>query len=469
MSTAIVWLRQDLRTQDNPALFEASIAHDAVIPVYILEESNENIWPIGSAQRWWLHHSLTSLQSELSKLGSPLILRKGNCLKELQKLIKESDADTVYWNRCYEPHAILRDKKIKTEIKNINIEVESFNGSLFNEPWNIMNKQGDYFKVYTPYWKHCLKTQPIRNILSTQKKLKCFSHSKSDDLKKWNLLPQNPNWTKDFNQYHQPGTAGAHKRLEHFLMEHISQYPNNRDFPHLDVTSHLSPHLHFGEISPTQIWHAVQTAATEEKINDAAIERFYSQLGWREFSYYLLYHFPEFPSDNFRSQFNKFKWNNNKNDLKKWQQGLTGFPIVDAGMRELWHSGIMHNRVRMIAASFLIKDLLIDWRKGEEWFWDTLVDADLANNSAGWQWVAGSGADAAPYFRIFNPITQGQKFDPQGLYIKKWIPELRDLPVEYIHEPWLSPQKINYPAPMVNHKLAREEALKQYRSIKSST
>jgi len=237
MSTAIVWLRQDLRTQDNPALFEASIAHDTVIPVYILEESNENAWSIGGAQRWWLHHSLTSLQFELSKLGSLLILRKGNCLEELQKLIKESNADAVYWNHCYEPHSILRDKEIKAAIKKLNIEVESFNGSLLNEPCNIMNKQGGYFKVYTPYWKHCLKALLIRNIISTPKKLNGSPHLKSDDLKKWNLLPTKPNWAKGFNQYCQPGTAGAHKCLEHFLIENISQYSDNRDFPHLDVTS----------------------------------------------------------------------------------------------------------------------------------------------------------------------------------------------------------------------------------------
>lgn len=457
MGTAIVWFRQDLRLMDNPALQFAIQSHDQVIPLYIFDNNSKNPWPIGGAQRWWLHHSLEKLHVSLNKTNSFLVLRKGECLKILTNLIKEINYQTIYWNRCYEPYAIARDKHIKTMLEAEGIVVKVSNGNLLNEPWEVMNQQNKPFKVYTPYWRQAQKKIEHPSILPVPKNLNSAASIPSERLSGWKLLPTTPNWAQGFSIWN-PGEKGAHQALQRFLDHHLLGYVENRDRPDRDITSHLSPHLHWGELSARQIYTEVQRVALQERLPFHSIEKFLAQLGWREFSYYLLYHFPHIAEKNFKSEFDSFDWNQDEKMLHCWQQGKTGYPIVDAGMRELWSTGTMHNRVRMIAASFLTKDLLIDWRKGAQWFWDTLVDADLANNSAGWQWVAGSGADAAPYFRIFNPILQGEKFDPEGVYIRRWLPELSKISNNEIHRPW----KI----PVIDHEKAREISLKSYQKIR---
>lgn len=471
MTTALVWFRQDLRLADNPALFHAATENDSIIPLYILDTTSA--WSPGKAQQWWLHHSLVALQDQCKKLGLTLILKKGNPRQILLDICREQTITAIYWNRCYEPAAIERDSAIKIELVSQGIKVQSYNASLLHEPWQISNKQGDYFKVFTPYWNKCNQL-PLNTTILPIPPLKQVSTLKSDDINAWNLLPSHPNWAQGFDAIWQPGELPAQQKLKQFTSELITDYADNRDFPEIDATSKLSPHLHFGEISPKQVWHRIKLAEVYDAIS---CEKFLRELGWREFSYYLLYHFPTLPSENFQPKFNTFAWADDQTSLSCWQKGLTGFSIVDAGMRELWHTGYMHNRVRMIAASFLTKHLLIDWRLGAEWFWDTLVDADLANNSMNWQWVAGCGVDAAPYFRIFNPILQGEKFDPNGVYIRRWVPELTALPKEYIHQPWEAPDIIqqkagviigsDYPKPIINHSFARKRALERYRGIQA--
>jgi deoxyribodipyrimidine photo-lyase len=469
MSSALVWFRQDLRLTDNPAFFEACTNHNIVVPVYILDDENS---VLGEAQAWWLHHSLKALSDSLStQLGLMLILRKGNPLDIILDLVKTVGVDAIYWNRCYEPKSIERDKKIKKAIQESGLGVFSFNGNLLNEPWTIHNKNGDFFKVFTPYWKACrqrLSTQPTQ--LLAHKPTSPINVA-SDDLHQWNLLPR-LNWAFQFSDYWSPGEVGARQKLDKFISHHLHNYKTNRDFPEKRATSYLSPHLHFGEISPWTILRAVEYAKLDPHCDLAGAEHFLSELGWREFSYYLLYHLPTLPYQNFKSEFDSFPWHNDDSLLKQWQKGMTGYPIVDAGMRELWATGYMHNRIRMIAASFLTKDLFIDWRLGADWFLDTLVDADLANNSASWQWVAGCGADAAPYFRIFNPVLQSQKFDPNADYIRRWVPELSSLTKDVIHAPWESTRassiysSIDYPKPIINHSESRAKALSYYRQLK---
>jgi len=459
MTKAIVWFRQDLRLRDNPAFFEACSNHDLVIPLYILDKNST----LGEAQSWWLHHSLKALNNSLKNRGLSLVLRQGNPLEILLELIKTLSIDSVYWNRCYEPLTIARDKKIKTTLLEQGIEVESFNGSLLNEPWTIKNKSGDFFKVFTPYWNACkqaLSSQPEKQLAHRPAGVE----TDSDDLLEWKLLPT-LNWASQFPDYWTPGEEGAQEKLNQFIDQHLNNYKNNRDFPAENATSHLSPHLHFGEISPWTILRAIEHLKLNPSYNLPSIERFLSELGWREFSVYLLYHFPKLPFENFKKEFDAFPWQNDKQLLLSWQKGLTGYPLIDAGMRELWTTGYMHNRVRMVVASFLTKGLLIDWRLGADWFLDTLVDADLANNSASWQWVAGCGADAAPYFRIFNPILQSLKFDPDGLYIRQWVPELAHVKGQQIHTPWEVPL-VNYPSPIINHNEARTRALDYYKQLK---
>ena len=467
MSNAIVWFRQDLRLDDNPA-FASACEHHGVIPLYILDEITTHI---GGAQRWWLHHSLVSLDEGLKKQGLTLCRRQGNALDVLKQLVDDYQIDTIYWNRCYEPAAIERDTLIKHFFHTCGVHVVSSNGSLLHEPWQITNASGHFFKVFTPYWRACLKQMIIPKPSIISHTFKALS-VKSESLDSWKLLPANPNWADAFGQYWQPGEDGAHTTLTHFIDMHLTGYNTSRDQPAKDTTSKLSPHLHFGEISPWQIWRAIEMAKLDATCDLKSIERFLAELGWREFSYHLLYHASSLPNTNFKADFDSFPWNNDVNFLQQWQKGQTGYPIVDAGMRELWHTGYMHNRVRMIVASFLTKDLLIDWRYGASWFLDTLVDADLASNSASWQWVAGCGADAAPYFRIFNPVLQGEKFDPDGDYVRRWVPELKSVPVQWVHKPWLAPQdKLglclgkDYPKPMVDHLEARKTALFHYKML----
>ncbi|WP_133136913.1 cryptochrome/photolyase family protein [Legionella rowbothamii] len=467
MTIALVWFRQDLRLSDNPAFIEACAQHRVVIPLYIYDEKTS---VLGEAQAWWLHHSLRSLSCSLKELGLNLLLRKGEPLEIIFDLVKKVPVTAVFWNRCYEPKAIMRDKQIKATLLEQGIKVHSSNGSLLHEPWTIKNKNGGYFKVFTPYWKHCkqiLTIQPPKHLSSEPASLEL----QSDKLEEWGLLPK-LNWASRFSDYWTPGEKGAQKKLQEFIEHHLNNYKKNRDFPIKNATSRLSPHLHFGEISPSIIVRAIELAKLDPNCDIGSAEHFLSELGWREFSVYLLYHFPTLAHENFKAEFNAFPWHNEKQLLACWQKGLTGYPIVDAGMRELWATGYMHNRVRMIVASFLTKGLLIDWRLGADWFLDTLVDADLANNSASWQWVAGCGVDAAPYFRIFNPVLQSQKFDPDGSYIRHWVPELSQLNSKSIHAPWESSdsEKIyangDYPKPIINHKEAREQALSYYHQLK---
>ncbi len=470
MSTALIWFRQDLRCNDNPALILACKNHQQLIPIYI-KETNPTL-PMGSAQQWWLHHSLVSLKKSLKEVNLDLCLRQAEPLSLLKELIQQYKIEAVYWNRCYEPAISARDQLIKTELKALGVNVISCNGSLLHEPWEVCNQSGNYFKVFTPYWRQCLRQIQLRPLMNVRQwPLLC--PVPSDLLEQWNLVPQHPDWAWEFSSYWQPGETGARKNLAHFIETGLQSYQQARNEPACAGTSLLSPHLHFGELSPQQIWVAVQQAMLEPGCDMVSAQTYLSELGWREFSYQLLYHFPKLDTVNFKEQFDAFSWQVDEAALKCWQQGLTGYPIVDAGMRELWRTGYMHNRVRMIVASFLTKDLMIDWRLGAAWFWDTLLDADLANNSASWQWVAGSGADAAPYFRIFNPVLQGEKFDPLGEYVKRWVPELTDVPKRWVHQPWAAPKGAlslvlgnDYPLPIVDHALARQVALTRYKMLK---
>jgi deoxyribodipyrimidine photo-lyase len=468
MSLAIIWFRKDLRLTDNPAFIEACNNNQNVIPLYILDGKNS---VLGEAQGWWLHHSLLALKDSLkNSLGLNLILRQGNPLEIILELVTSLNINAVYWNRCYEPMSIKQDKNIKATLKEKGIDALSFNGSLFNEPWTIKNKSGDFFKVFTPYWKTCRQTLVYSSLNRLNHHPACVDVN-SEELEQWKLLPR-LNWASQFPNFWTPGEKGAQKRLETFINSSLHGYKTNRDIPEKQATSLLSPHLHFGEISPWTILEAVEYAKLNPKTDFAGAEHFLSELGWREFSYYLLYHFPSLFEKNFKPEFDAFPWQNDESLLKRWQKGMTGYPIVDAGMRELWTTGYMHNRVRMIAASFLTKGLFIDWRLGADWFLDTLVDADLANNSASWQWVAGCGVDAAPYFRIFNPVLQSKKFDPHGTYIRRWVPELSSLKNEAIHAPWETANataiyaKTGYLPPMINHSEARAKALNDYSQLK---
>ncbi len=464
MPRTIVWFRQDLRIKDNPALFEAA-QRGEVVPVYILDTSTRNKLPLGEASKWWLHKSLKSLRES----GVPLIIEQGNLLPILERILKQTESDAIYWNRCYEPHAIARDKKIKKELEC----TQSFNGSLLFEPWTIQTKSADFYKVFTPFWKACLASPDPRDTLS-QPKLKWADNLPTglaiEDLE---LLPQNPNWAEGFDNYWKPGEQGAYQKLTDFLENKLHNYDKGRDLPAEDWTSKLSPHLHWGEISPNQVWEAVNRSSNP---SDKNTQRFLAELGWREFSYNLLYHFPDLPENPFQKKFSVFPWHDDEKLLRAWENGLTGFPLVDAGMRELWSTGYMHNRVRMIVASLLTKHCLIPWQQGSAWFWDTLVDADLANNSASWQWVAGCGADAAPFFRIFNPVTQSKKFDPQGDYIRRWVPELKHFSDKDVHTPWAVSEDTqkecrctigkDYPHPIVDLDVGRVRALQAYEVVK---
>jgi deoxyribodipyrimidine photo-lyase len=466
----ILWFRQDLRIYDNPALHEAIEKGGSIVPIYIHSPDEEGDWGLGGASKWWLHHSLTSLSNDLESIGLHLIIRKGKSLEGLQDLIKETNADNVLWNRRYEPNIIKRDTEIKSKLKSEGIHVKTFNANLLFEPWTIANKQGKPYQVFTPYWKHCSTLDIQKPLLNPTKIEQKKLHLKTLKIEDLSLLPR-IHWDEGIKHSWNPGTAQGLKLLHTFIKGPILEYSEERNRPDHEGVSRLSPYLHFGELSPRMIWYTVL-----EKIQEPAkVEPYLRQLGWREFAHHLLYHFPHTPLKALREEYDKFPWLHDKDTLKTWQKGLTGYPMVDAGMRQLWSTGWMHNRVRMIVGSFLVKDLLLPWQEGAKWFWDTLVDADLANNTLGWQWVAGCGADAAPYFRIFNPVTQGEKFDPDGDYVRRWVPELARLPAHYIHKPWEAPGEtlkksgvvlgVNYPEPIVDHKEARDRALEALKKV----
>ena len=469
-SPVIMWFRQDLRLEDNPALFEANKRGD-LIPIYILDDINSKRDKMGAASRFWLHHALDSLNRSM---GGKLELFSGDPLKLLPQIMEMSGAKSVFWNRCYEPWRIARDAKLKRNLDGAGYGVFSTNGSLLWEPWEIKKKDGSAYKVFTPYYKKgCLGAKspraplpPIGNISFSPSR---FEGSKLDDL---GLLP-NVEWYKSLKDKWEISETAALEQLARFTQNGLEGYMERRNFPADSGVSRLSPYLHFGQISSQNVWHIVESAAEQKNEKTRLnIDHFLRELVWREFSYYLLYHFPTLPYSNLQERFNEFPWMRVSPELKAWQKGLTGYPLVDAGMRELWQTGYMHNRVRMVVASFLVKNLLVHWKCGADWFWDCLVDADLASNSAGWQWVAGSGADAAPFFRIFNPVTQSEKFDSEGKYILSYVPELTNLPKKYLHAPWLAPKPIldaagivlglDYPNPIIDLKSSRSRALSAF-------
>lgn len=466
MSNTIVWLRRDLRPDEQPAFQAAVDLGNPVIPLFVWAPDEEAPWQPGAASRWWLHHSLHCLAQDLDARESRLILRQGTTQQVLDELIEKHDVTAVFWNRRYEPAVIKRDEAVKTHLKDRGVRVESFNGALLIEPWEVSTKQDKPYQVFTPFWK---ASQPLIEI---GEKWECPPKLKSpktwpasDKLQQLELLPT-ISWDEGLQEAWTPGTSGARAELADFLESRLSGYKDDRNRPDMRGSSRLSPHLHFGEISIREVYRQANERAGANGILRKSGDVYLSELGWREFAHHLLYHFPRTVDQPLRERFADFPWESDPIALSKWQQGQTGYPIVDAGMRELWRTGWMHNRVRMIVASFLCKDLRISWREGVAWFWDTLVDADLANNTLGWQWTAGCGADAAPYFRVFNPTTQAAKFDPDGVYIREYCPELKELEGKTVYEPWKVGEQCDYPEPMVDHGEARQIALSAYETVK---
>ena len=467
ISPIIVWFRRDLRLADNPALFEAVKSDKPVIALYIDEDDIGR--PLGRASKVWLHYSLEKLSDSL---GGKLIIRRGIADNIIDDVISETGANKIYWNRRYDKVDRDRDAAIKSKLSSQGLEVKTFNGNLLSEPWEVKAKSTDsYYKVFTPYWRAAMAQTFVAEPLPVPD-IEFASAVSGLSLSDLDLLPCSPDWGTKMLAGWTMGETGAEQALEKFLDGGIATYASDRDRPDKpDGTSKLSPHLAFGEITPRQIWHAV-------KDRDLDGGKFLSEVGWREFSYMLLYFNPNLADQNYKTGFDSFEWVKDDQALSAWQSGQTGYPFVDAGMRELWATGYQHNRVRMVAASFLIKHLMIDWREGERWFWDCLFDADPANNAASWQWVAGSGADASPYFRIFNPFSQGEKFDKNADYVRKWVPEIAGLPNNYIHRPWEAPAHLlneagivlgeTYPKPIVDHKEARERALTAYKATRSN-
>ncbi|MEO0882253.1 MAG: deoxyribodipyrimidine photo-lyase [Pseudomonadota bacterium] len=474
----IVWFRRDLRLADNPALNAAIETGKPILALYILEASLSERRPLGGASKWWLDKSLRAFQQSIEAKGGKLILRAGEPEQVLSELIAETGADTVFWSRRYGEAERNDDTHLKASLSSQGLNCQSFNGSLLTEPWTVKTGSGGHFRVFTPYWKAVRANYSLPAPLPAPRSLNCI-HVASDSVDEWGLHPSRPDWSTGFDDPWTPGEEGALARLDAFLSDPVSRYGADRNRPDLQRgTSGLSPHLAFGELSPTQIWRATKSRIDAGDIDEASAMVFLSEIVWREFSYVLLYYYPELARENYNKNFDTMSWRDSPGDYSAWCNGGTGYPIVDAGMRQLWHTGWMHNRVRMIVASFLTKHLLLPWQLGEAWFWDTLVDADPASNAASWQWTAGTGADAAPYFRVFNPITQGQKFDETGDYVRKWCPELAKLPNTYLFSPWeadpvtLAAADVDlgttYPLPIVEHKKGRERALAAYDAVKAA-
>jgi deoxyribodipyrimidine photo-lyase len=473
---ALVWFRHDLRLEDNPALHAA---RGPVVPVYLWSPGEEGPWAPGSAGRVWLHGSLRALDGVLRERGLRLVIRTGEALEALRELIRETGATAVYWNRRHEPAVVRRDREVQSALRAEGVTAESFNGGLLFEPGEVMSKRGDPYKVFTPFYKACRALpEPAEPFPAPRKLEPPGKWCKSAPLGELGLEPE-IDWAGGIRETWRPGEAGAREQLQRFLAGGLADYAEERDRPDREGTSRLSPHLHFGEISPRMVWHAVKGAASRKRSRGKGAETYLKELCWREFAHHLLCHFPHTTDEPLREEFARFPWKEGGAGLRAWQRGWTGYPLVDAGMRQLWATGWMHNRVRMAAASFLVKDLLLPWQEGARWFWDTLVDADLASNTLNWQWAGGCGADAAPFFRIFNPVSQSEKFDPDGAYIRRWVSELARLPAPWVHKPWEAPAEElrkagvelgkTYPEPIVDHAWAREEALKAFRSIAGET
>ncbi|MBS0234479.1 MAG: deoxyribodipyrimidine photo-lyase [Proteobacteria bacterium] len=473
----IVWYRNELRLQDHPALSAAVRTAAPVFPVYILDDEVAGRWKLGAASRWWLAKSLEALSRDIAHRGGRLILRRGDTLTELRRLAEQTGARAIHFTRGYEPWSAALEDRAKREFDRLGVGFRRYGGRLLREPEELCTGSGTPYQVFTPFWRAFRRDYTVPQPLPAPKRLTAPPPGlKSDALADWDLLPVRPDWSQGLATTWRPGEDGAHTRLKDFVSGALSGYANDRDRLDRSGTSRLSPHLTFGEISPAACWRAAVDALGEVRRSDQSVETFLKEIVWREFSHSLLFYFPRMPEQPLREEFEAFRWTNAMDHLKAWQKGKTGYPIVDAGMRELWATGYMHNRARMITASFLTKDLLLPWTVGEAWFWDTLVDADLANNAANWQWVAGCGADAAPFFRIFNPVLQGEKFDPDGDYIRRWIPELARVPAKDIHAPWSANAATlkqagielgeSYPAPIVDHKAARKRALERYEDLR---
>jgi len=471
VSIAIVWFRRDLRLSDNPALSAALAEHEQVLPVYLHAPEEEAPWAPGEASCWWLHHALVDLRRQL---GGRLLIQRGASEQRLRDLIARSGAIAVYWNRLYEPAAIRRDTNLKKLLRGLGVTVHSYNSALLFEPWEVANRQGAPFRVFSPFWKKlCAETLPDRpqaapvidHCLLSRRRVDELGNLRVTDL---GLLPEVA-WDQGIADAWQPSRAAAEARLDEFLASNLRHYPQGRDYPGQDRVSFLSAYLHFGQLGPREV------AAASREAGPGKTD-FMRELGWREFAYHQLYHLPHTTDEPMDPRFEHFPWREDREQLRAWQQARTGIPLVDAGMRQLWVSGWMHNRVRMVVASFLTKNLLLPWQEGARWFWNTLVDADLASNSLGWQWTAGSGVDAAPYFRVFNPVLQGERFDPKGAYVKYWLPQLAELPEKWLHRPWEAPQAalaaasvelgINYPRPIVDLKASRLRALDAWERLK---
>jgi deoxyribodipyrimidine photo-lyase len=474
----IVWFRDDLRVADNPALVGAINGADTLLCVYCLDTGSGAARKPGAAARWWLDGSLKALDTELRALGNRLVLLEGDPGQRLAELARVMPASAVFWNRRYEAGAVAEDREVKARLVEMGVDARSHNGALLREPWTVKTRSGDPFRVFTPFWREAAArgdwpaAAPAPQTLPPPPTDRAAAGVTLASLA---LKPNRPNWARGFESRWQPGASGARARMSDFIAGGFRGYAEERNRPDRESTSRLSPHLRFGDISPRQVLQTARAATADGAAPESDFEKFASEIGWREFAYHLLYHNPDLAQVPFQARFAAFPWREDEGAFAAWRRGRTGYPIVDAGMRQLWQTGWMHNRVRMIVASFLVKHLLIDWRHGESWFWDTLVDADAANNPASWQWVAGCGADAAPYFRIFNPTLQGEKFDPDGNYVRTFVPELRALPATLIHRPWQARPidlaatgiklDIDYPAPIVDHDMARRRALAAFAAL----
>jgi deoxyribodipyrimidine photo-lyase len=476
-SPVIVWFREDLRLSDHPALHAAAKTAAPVLCLYVFDETS-GARPLGAAARWWLAQSLRALQAQLRAIGASLLLRRGKAASVVPDVARQAQARAVYWNDIAQagPRAIA--DQVAKALAEVGVEKRAFPGDLLAAPDAIRNKDGHGLRVFTPFWRRLQALGDPPSPLPAPKSLACLEGLVGDPLEDWKLEPTKPDWADGLRETWMPGEKAAQHRLKAFLDHGVQTYPHDRDRPDRPATSALSPHLRFGEISPRQVWRAARFAAEERRGLAGGVEKFLSELAWREFCRHLLFDRPDLAARNLQDAFDAFPWRSDKAALVRWRRGQTGYPLVDAGMRELWRTGVMHNRVRMVAASLLVKHLLIDWREGEAWFWDTLVDADAGNNPANWQWVAGSGADAAPYFRVFNPVLQGEKFDPEGDYVRRWVPEIAGLPSSLIHQPWsATPLELKsagvelgetYPQPIVDHKKGRERALAAYAKMRKS-